>query len=79
MIKFLNKNGVINTSQFRFRINSSTDLAITSFYDHHPDNLNENKITFSFFLDFKKAFDSVDHQLPLKSYTVMGFGDLFLA
>ena len=47
MIKLLSKSGIITSSQFGFRANSSTDLAITSFYDKLLNNSDENKITFS--------------------------------
>ena len=57
MTKFLDKNKIITLSQFGFRTNSSTELAITTLYDKLLTNLNENKVTFSFFLDLKKAFD----------------------
>ena len=43
MTKFLNKNEIITSSQFGFRINSSTELAITTLYDKLINNLNENK------------------------------------
>ena len=76
IIKFLNKNGIITTSQFGFKTNSSTDLTITSFYDKLLNNSDENKITFSLFLDLKKAFDSVDHQLLQKKLYHCGFRGL---
>ena len=49
MSKFLNNNEII-TPQFGFRINSSTELAITTLYDKLLTNLNENKVIFSLFL-----------------------------
>ena len=51
MTKFLNQNGIITPSQFGFRINSSTELAVTTLYDKLLNNLNENKVTLSLFLD----------------------------
>ena len=66
MTKFLEKNKIITLSQFGFGTNSSTKLAITTLYDKLLTNLNENKVTFSLFLDLKKAFDSVNHPILLK-------------
>ena len=66
MNKFLDKNKIITPSQFGFRTNSSTELAITTPYDKLLTNLNENKVSFSLFLDIKKAFDSVNHPILLK-------------
>ena len=78
MTKFLNKNEIITSSQFGFRINSSTELAITTLYDKLLNNLNENKVTLSLFLDLRKAFDSVNHQLLLERLYHYGFrGPLF--
>ena len=73
MTKFLNKNDMIKPSQCDFRINSSTELAITTLYDKLLNNLNENKVTLSLFLDLRKAFDSVNHQLLLKKLCHFGF------
>ena len=73
MTKFLSKNEIISSFQFGFRINSSTELAITTLYDKLLNNLNENKVTLSLSLDLRKAFDSVNHQLLLKKLYHNGF------
>ena len=73
MTKFLDKNKIITPSQFGFRTNSSTELGITTLYDKLLTNLSENKVTFSLFLDLKKAFDSVNHPILLKKLYHYGF------
>lgn len=73
MTKFLNKNNILTSSQFGFRTNSSTELAITTLYDKLLGNLNEKKATFLLFLDLKKAFDSVSHPVLLKKLYHYGF------
>ena len=68
MTKFVNKNNILTPSQFCFRENHSTNLAITTFYDKFLvlNNINDSKITRAIFLDLKKAFDSVDITILLK-------------
>ena len=73
MTKFVNKNNILTPSQFGFRENSSTDLAITTFYDKLLNNINDGKITCSIFLDLKKAFDSVDITILLIKLRHYGF------
>ena len=74
MTKFLNQNEITTFSQFGFRINSSPELAITTLCDKLLNNLNENKVTLSLFLDLRKAFDSVNHQLLLKKLNLYHYG-----
>ena len=54
--------------QFGFKESNSTELKITTFYDRLFKSLDENWITCSIFLDLRKAFDSVIHEILLKLY-----------
>ena len=49
-----------------FRENNFTKLVINKFYDRLLKNLDENSITYSIFLDLRKAFDSVNHKILLQ-------------
>ena len=73
MTKFVNKNNILTPSQFGFRENSSTDLALTTFFDKLLNNINDGKITCSIFLDLKKAVGSVDTTILLKELCHYGF------
>ena len=41
-MKFLNKYDILTESQFGFRTNNSTELAVISIYDKLLQNLDEN-------------------------------------
>ena len=72
-MKFINKNNILSDSQFSFRTSSSTEMAVTSIYDKLLQNLDDKKITCSIFLDLRKAFDSVHHDIILKKQHHYGF------
>ena len=76
MRKFLDKNNILNPAQYGFKTNTSTDLASTSLYDSILNNLDHRKITCSIFLDLRKAFDSVNHDILLKKLEHYGFRGL---
>ena len=61
MVKFMNKNNILNNFQFSFITNNSAELAVTSIYDKLLQNLGYKKVTCSIVLHLKKVFNSVDH------------------
>jgi len=50
MIKFIDKNKILTPSQYGFKVNSSSKLAITTFYDKLLNNINDKKLLVLFSL-----------------------------
>ncbi|CAK1598031.1 unnamed protein product [Parnassius mnemosyne] len=59
---FLEKNKILTEFQFGFRLNKSTTTALTAFSDDVNNSLNNKNIVVALFIDFKKAFDTLDHE-----------------
>ena len=57
---------LITKHLFGFRESHSTELAITSIHNALLENLDNNLITCTVFLDLAKAFDSVSHEILLR-------------
>ena len=75
---FLNKYNLISPSQFGFRKGLSTENAVASIHNNFTKQLDNNKVTCSIFLDIKKAFDCVNHEIILKKIYRYGFrGQIF--
>lgn len=63
LIEHLEKNNLLNNSQFGFRPARSTLSAQLLFTEHIRTSLNTGHITGAVFIDFRKAFDTVNHQI----------------
>ena len=75
LIKFLDKNGIINKYQFGFRAKHSTSLALIDVMDDLYNELDKNKYVLGLYLDLQKAFDTVNHSILLgkiKCYGIRG-------
>ncbi|KAG7303704.1 hypothetical protein JYU34_012261 [Plutella xylostella] len=59
LMKFLEHNNLLSSSQFGFRRGRSTEDAINSLVDHVVSKVDMKKKCLSIFLDLKKAFDTV--------------------
>ena len=75
LYKYLEINKILFPNQFGFRNKMSTNQAILNHLQFLYDNLDAGNIVFSIFLDFRKAFDCVDHKIllsKLNSYGIRG-------
>ena len=72
---FLKDNDILHQFQSGFRKSHSTDTALIRLIDQLLMDLDKNRVSGLVFVDYKKAFDLVDHHLLLKkleTYGVLG-------
>ena len=74
MTSFLNFTNQLHNNQYRFRSKLGTIDALISVVDSLRYNLNKPEhSTHANFLDFKKAFDTVDQSVLVEKLSKMGF------
>ena len=79
LYKFLQKNKVLCLNQFGFRKNFSTLLAVSEIYDNLLDNLEKNLNSCVVFLDLRKAFDTVNHDILIRKMERYGIRGIALS
>ena len=75
LIKFINDNKLLYDYQFGFQRGKSTQLAVMMLVDKITEALDNKECVIGIFLDFSKAFDTVDHEillLKLEKYGIQG-------
>ena len=63
---YLESHNILATNQNGFRKQHGTTDTIFKFLSHVIDNMNQKKVTIAIFIDFKKAFDTLDHEILLQ-------------
>ena len=66
LYEYLNSNALLHTKQSGFRPKHSCQTALISLYDSWLASINKSEIVGTLFLDFRKAFDLVNHSILLK-------------
>ena len=73
MIKFIEKHNILYKHQYGFRKKYSTTLALINIVDKVKQTLDDGMYSIGIFLDIKKAFDSICHEILLKKLDHYGF------
>ena len=79
---FINRYNLLSSNQYGFRTNMSTSLALMELTEEITTALDDKKVTAGVFIDLKKAFDTINHNLLLKKlahYGVRGVANKWLA
>lgn len=63
--KFIEKHNLLTDSQYGFRTERSTSLALMELIEEITNCIDNKKIAVGVFVDLKKAFDTIDHSILL--------------
>ena len=72
---FLKENDLFHPFQSGFRKSHSTETALIRLVDQLLFNLDNDKVTGLVFIDYKKAFDLIDHKLLLSKLRALVVGE----
>ena len=70
--KYISKYNILSKSQYGFRANYSTQLALIDLVDKISSSLDKCNHTVGIFVDLSKAFDTIDHEILLSKLNRYG-------
>ena len=79
LIEFIEKHKILSELQFGFQKNKSTEHAISSIISNITNALAKKHSSYCIFLDFAKAFDTVNHKILLEKLDFYGVRGTSLA
>ena len=72
LIEYFTDNNLLSSQQYGFRSNRSTELAALELMDRNIHHMNENCCPINIYLDFSKAFDSLNYDILLSKLAYYG-------
>jgi len=72
IVNFLEKHRLLYFNQFGFRNKKSTEDAVFTFVKHIHEHFQKSKKSLAIFLDLKKAFDTVSHEILFRKLEEIG-------
>ena len=75
LLAFMQLYKILIPSQFAFKKLHSTITPQINVSDYWYENINEKKVNIALFLDLKKAFDTVDHEILISKLESYGMQD----
>jgi hypothetical protein len=72
--EFLDFNNIISEAQHGFRASHSTESALITLTDNIVQSFEKNKIVMTIFLDFKRAFETIDRKILIDKLKKYNFG-----
>ena len=74
----LTQNNILSKDQYGFRSGLSTSHAVQYFVKYIVDNINCKNVTAAIYLDFSRAFDSVNYELLFLKLQDMGISNMLI-
>ena len=72
LLDFIKKRNILSPNQFGFQKIKSTELAVNSIVNNIINSFEVKESAYCIFLDFAKAFDTVNHEILIKKLEYYG-------
>ena len=76
---FIDKHELLSNNQYGFRTSRSTSMAVVDLVENISKATDNKQYTLGVFIDLKKAFDTIDHEILLKKMQRYGIRGLALS